>query len=117
MLSAGARLRSGREISGVVRGGVSGRGPAGVSVALLVDPTAPTRAAFAVPRGVGNAVTRNRVRRRLRHALRAQWAALPAGAQLVVRAAPAAAAQPSPALAAGLRRAVDSAAARAGISR
>jgi ribonuclease P protein component len=44
----------------------------------------PPRVAYAVGRGVGNAVTRNRVRRRLRAALAAQArVGLPAGWYLV----------------------------------
>ncbi|MHB8342560.1 MAG: ribonuclease P protein component [Mycobacteriales bacterium] len=113
MLPAGARLRSGREIATVVRGGVVGRGPSGVTVTLRLEPGAPSRAAFAVPKQVGSAVTRNQVRRRLRHLLRAEWATLPSGAQLVVRADPMAAAQSSRALGVGLRRALDAAIPRA----
>ena len=51
---------------------------------------------FVVPRAVGPAVTRNRVRRRLRH-LRAGtgWTGCPTGTRLVVRVLPAAAASAS----------------------
>ena len=49
------------------------------------------RAGFVVPRTVGGAVVRNRVRRRLRHLVAERLAALPAGAELVVRALPGAA--------------------------
>lgn len=52
----------------------------------------PARAGFVVSKAVGNAVTRNRVKRRLRHAVRARIEALPPGAVLVVRAQPSAAA-------------------------
>jgi ribonuclease P protein component len=44
-----------------------------------------------VSKAVGNAVVRNRVRRRLRELVRPQLSRLPAGASLVVRALPAAA--------------------------
>jgi ribonuclease P protein component len=44
-----------------------------------------------VSKAVGGAVVRNRVKRRLRHLVRARIGALPAGAMLVVRALPAAA--------------------------
>jgi ribonuclease P protein component len=50
----------------------------------------PCRVGFVVGRDVGGAVTRNRVRRRLRHLVRAQLDQLPAGV-MVVRALPAAA--------------------------
>jgi ribonuclease P protein component len=46
---------------------------------------------FVVSKSVGNAVHRNRVRRRLRHLARQRVERLPAGAVLVVRALPAAA--------------------------
>jgi ribonuclease P protein component len=49
------------------------------------DPATPARAGFAIGRGVGGAVVRNRIRRRLRAALRELQAAgrLPAGTYLV----------------------------------
>jgi len=50
----------------------------------------PARVGFVVSRAVGNAVVRNRVQRRLRHAVRDELAGL-AGSVLVVRALPAAA--------------------------
>lgn len=55
-------------------------------------PTGPPRAAFAVPRGAGGAVARNRIRRRLRAALRdlAGREGLPAGDYLVSASAEAA---------------------------
>ena len=55
---------------------------------LLVDDAqahAP-RVGFVVSRAVGTAVRRNRVKRRLRHAVRARLDALPRGSVLVVRA-------------------------------
>ena len=55
------------------------------------DPSAPPRAGFVVSRAVGNAVTRNAVRRRLRELVRHELPRLPAGSLLVVRALPAAA--------------------------
>jgi ribonuclease P protein component len=57
---------------------------------------------FVVARSVGPAVVRNQVRRRLRHLMRDRLDAIPAGALLVVRAAPAAATATSTALAADL---------------
>ncbi len=44
------------------------------------------RVGLVVGRAVGNAVTRNQVKRRLRHLLRDRLAALPEGSLLVVRA-------------------------------
>ena len=51
----------------------------------------PARAGFTVSKAVGVAVVRNRVKRRLRHAVRERIDSLPAGSLLVVRAQPAAA--------------------------
>jgi ribonuclease P protein component len=75
---------------------------------LLDDGSAPARAGFVVGRAVGDAVTRNRVKRRLRHVVRGRLAALPSGARLVVRALPSAA----DATSAELARDLDSALAR-----
>ena len=58
----------------------------------------PARAGFVVSKAVGNAVVRNRVRRRLRHLCAGRLAALPAGSILVVRALPPAAGADSAAL-------------------
>jgi len=46
----------------------------------------PPRVAFSVPRSVGDAVTRNRVRRRLRSAVREHASVLEPGAAYLVRA-------------------------------
>ena len=51
----------------------------------------PARAGFVVSRAVGNAVVRNKVKRRLRELVRDRLTNLPAGTDLVVRALPAAA--------------------------
>jgi ribonuclease P protein component len=59
---------------------------------LPANPTEPTRIAYAVGRGVGPAVVRNRVRRRLRAIVRESRALLLPGAYLI-RAAPSAADQ------------------------
>lgn len=66
----------------------------------------PRRAGLVVPRSVGPAVTRNRVKRRLRHLLRPRLATLPAGTRVVVRALPASATATSPMLAAALDEAL-----------
>lgn len=60
-------------------------GPLSVVVRLDPDRTRPA-VGFAIPRRVGTAVTRNRLRRRLREVLRTLCAAgrLPAGEYLVV---------------------------------
>ncbi|MEU9299043.1 ribonuclease P protein component [Streptomyces sp. NPDC048269] len=51
-----------------------------------IDPSA--RAGFVVSKAVGNAVIRNRVKRRLRHLVRERLSQLPAGSLVVVRALP-----------------------------
>lgn len=56
----------------------------------VVVSTAP-RIGFVVSRAVGPAVTRNLVKRRLRHLARARVGVLPTGSMLVVRALPSAA--------------------------
>jgi ribonuclease P protein component len=56
--------------------------------------TGGVRVGFVVARSVGNAVTRNRVRRRLQHLAAAQLEGTPAGIDLVIRALPRAASEP-----------------------
>ena len=53
--------------------------------------TAGPQVGFVVSRAVGNAVTRNRVKRRLRHLVRERLESLPPESLLVVRALPASA--------------------------
>lgn len=52
------------------------------------DQAHPPRVGFVVSKTVGNAVVRNRVRRRLRHLAAARMDVLPAGSLLVLRALP-----------------------------
>ena len=65
------------------------------------------RVGFVVSKAVGPAVTRNRVKRRLRHLMRERVGRLEEGALLVVRAQPAAAAATYRDLAAELDRCLD----------
>ncbi|NCG37304.1 MAG: hypothetical protein GWP48_07250 [Actinobacteria bacterium] len=59
------RLSSRRAFSRLHADGArSGRGP--VRLVKRPDPMSPPRFAFAIPRSVGNAVERNRIRRRIR---------------------------------------------------
>ncbi len=82
-------------------------------VHLWVDADAapgPVRVGFTVSKGVGNAVTRNRVKRRLRHLTREHLQTLdglPGRAALVVRALPASADATYAALGADLGRTLD----------
>lgn len=62
---------------------------------------------FVVSKAVGGAVVRNRVKRRLRHAMRERVAALPLRSVLVVRAQPPAAEASYPELLADLDRCLD----------
>ena len=88
MLPASHRLRRGADLRRVAREG-SRAGARSVVVHLLLatEPGAPAaRVGFVVGRGVGNAVVRHRVQRRLRHLCRDRLGRLPSGSGLVVRA-------------------------------
>ena len=66
-----------------------------VAIPSHTSPTRPPRVGFVVSRAVGNSVVRHRVVRRLRAQVAERLQALPSGADLVVRAQPAAAAASS----------------------
>jgi ribonuclease P protein component len=68
------------------------------------DGDEPARVGFVVSKAVGSAVTRNRVKRRLRHLMRERVAGLDEGSLVVVRALPAAADAPYADLGAELDR-------------
>lgn len=103
MLPSESRVRRGEEFARAIRAGRrSGRaclvahlatadGPGGSAAAIEQARTGHARAGFVVSKAVGNAVVRNRVRRRLRHLVAARLDRLPAGSILVVRALPPAA--------------------------
>lgn len=82
------------EFEQAVRRGVrSGRDTLVVHLTTRTDHDAPGPVVgFVVSKAVGNAVTRNLVKRRLRNLVRERLDALPADAGVVVRALPAAAA-------------------------
>jgi ribonuclease P protein component len=103
VLAAGQRLRRSSDFAAAIRGGRrAGRGAVVVHLTepAIDDQTARTgalpaaRAGFVVSRAVGDAVVRNKVRRRLRHLVRERLAQLRAGTTLVVRALPGAATAP-----------------------
>ncbi len=71
------------------------------------DAKTPPLVGFVVARNVGNAVVRNRVRRRLRHLMRPHLDRLAAGSLLVVRANPRAGTARHDELAADLELALD----------
>jgi ribonuclease P protein component len=94
VLPAAARLRRSDDFHAVLRRGRrAGRGPLVAHLLLPADGAAPgpARAGFVVGRTVGSAVTRNRLRRQLRHAVRDRLQMLPPGATVVIRALPGAA--------------------------
>ncbi|WP_436525093.1 ribonuclease P protein component [Actinoplanes sp. HUAS TT8] len=93
MLAEAQRLRRSAEFAAAIRGGRrAGRGTLVVHL-LIEEPAHATmaRAGFVVSKAVGNAVVRNKVKRRLRDLVRPLLADLPPGASLVVRALPPAA--------------------------
>lgn len=71
------------------------------------DGPTPLRVGFVVSKAVGNAVVRNRVKRRLRALVREQLSVLPGSAVLVVRALPASATASSAELRADLARCLE----------
>ena len=115
MLAAAQRLRRRGEFAAAIRGGRrAGRGSLVVHVTpgdqgqtgqqgrnVQLDQTdgpvrtegtsLPARAGFVVSKAVGGAVTRNKVKRRLRALMRERLEGLPAGTDVVVRAQPSAA--------------------------
>ena len=92
MLAADQRLRRSDDFATVIR-----RGRRAARNGLVVHLHTPDsaegvtrrpRAGFVVPRAVGSAVTRNTVRRRLRHLLRTELDRLRPGTDVVVRVLP-----------------------------
>ncbi|UZN03369.1 ribonuclease P protein component [Cellulomonas sp. S1-8] len=109
MLPAAHRLRRSADFQQTVRRGArGGRDTLVVHLTTATDP-GPPAVGLVVSRAVGNAVTRNRVKRRLRALVAARLDAMPAGALLVVRAQPAAASASSDELARDLDGAVEAA--------
>lgn len=88
------RVRGQASFQALARGKRRRAGNLEVRTAVLGSATEPPRAAFSVGRSVGNAVTRNRVRRQLRAALREHEAFLEPGGGYLVRAIPGAAGAP-----------------------
>lgn len=105
MLSSAHRLTDGASFREAVRTGRrSGTRTVVVHLTSHPSPDGPPRVGFVVSKAVGNAVTRNRVKRRLRHLAREHVTSLPGSAVLVVRALPAAATASSAELDADLAR-------------
>ena len=99
-------MRRGAEFALTVRTGTRAGRPLLVGHLLVrpdaLQPREPARVGFVVSRAVGSAVTRNRVKRRLRELMRGYLQSLPGGSLLVVRANAAAAHASQPDLAADL---------------
>jgi ribonuclease P protein component len=85
-----ARMTRSADFSRTIRSGVRVWKPTLVLHADR-DPSDRVLVGLVVSKGVGNAVTRNRVKRRLRHLAAAQIPSTPSGTDLVVRALPRAA--------------------------
>lgn len=92
MLPAAHRMRRSADFERAVRSGArAGRNTLVVHLVTRTDPGPGPAVGFVVSKGVGGAVTRNRVKRRLRALTAERLGGLPADADLVVRAlAPAA---------------------------
>ena len=86
-------MRSSDEFRLTVRRGARAARPSLVVHARLAD-SPPAQVGFVVSKAVGNAVARNRTKRRLRHLAAERLAGLPPTARVVVRALPAASAEP-----------------------
>jgi ribonuclease P protein component len=95
MLPARHRLRDSADFTAAVRGPGATRAGGRLIVvhANRTDARAelPPRVGFVVSKAVGNAVVRNRTKRRLRASVATRLTGIPAGLDLVVRANPAAA--------------------------
>ncbi|HEX7186722.1 MAG TPA: ribonuclease P protein component [Actinomycetes bacterium] len=123
MLPAGSRLRRRADFVATLRSARGARGAgllvvhvstgSGSSAGSDTADAGPSstgsapRVGFVVSRAVGPAVTRNRVRRRLRHLVAARLDRLPSGSRVVVRALPASATASHAQLAAALERALE----------
>jgi ribonuclease P protein component len=118
VLPAGSRLRHRADFASTLRQSRGARAAGLVVVHVSLpepseEPTSPARAGFVVSRAVGPAVTRNRVKRRLRHLVAARLDALPPGTRVVVRALPPSAAAGFTELGAALDRGLEAALTRA----
>ena len=95
MLARAHRLTDGAGFASAVRRGRRSGGRTLVVHLDVVEDARPVRVGFVVSKAVGTAVTRNRVKRRLRHLARELLSStetrLPGSAVLVVRALPASA--------------------------
>ena len=107
MLPAEHRLTDGEVFRAATRRGSRCGSSTLVAHLWAEGPEGPARVGFVVSRAVGNAVVRNRVKRRLRHLAREHVSSLPGSCVLVVRALPAAGAAPADRLGADLAHCLD----------
>ena len=88
-------MRSGEDFRHTIRRGAKGVQPTLVAHVLLRSSVpgtgGQTSVGFVVSKAIGSAVTRNRVKRQLRHLMRDRLDRVPVGAHVVVRALPASA--------------------------
>ena len=91
MLPGPARMRRRADFSATVRGGSRASRRLLTGHLLIRGSGDPAKAGFIVSKAVGNAVVRNKVRRRLRSAVAGYLRSLPPGSLLVIRAHPQAA--------------------------
>jgi ribonuclease P protein component len=112
-------MRSSEDFRVTVRRGTKAARPTLVAHVVLpigpgagAEPETATSVGFVVNRGVGTAVDRNRVKRRLRHLMRHRLADVSDGSRIVLRALPAARDASSSELAVDLDEALSRAGAR-----
>ncbi|MGN6160459.1 MAG: ribonuclease P protein component [Marmoricola sp.] len=107
MLPAEHRLTESALFAATVRGGRRVGGRSLVLHLMSRESVQPALVGFVVSKSVGNAVVRNRVKRRLRAIAAQQVTRLPLGSLLVVRALPASAAAEFSVLEAEAERSLD----------
>ncbi len=91
MLARGNRITRGAEYKAVVRGGARCAASHTVTYVVTTSEDRPPRFGFIVSKQVGTAVTRNTIRRRLKAVCAEALPGLRPGADVVIRALPAAA--------------------------
>ena len=94
MLARGNRIARGADYKAVVRGGARCAGAHTVTYVVTTPHARPPRFGFIVSKGVGSAVVRNTVRRRLKAVCAEALPSVRDGADVVIRALPSAAAAP-----------------------
>ncbi len=92
MLPRGNRITRGWDYRSIVRGGSRCAGPNTVTYVVATAERRPARFGFIVSKQVGNAVTRNTVRRRLKAVCAGVLPDVREGADVVIRALPSASA-------------------------